>query len=481
MNSWRLALAGLVVGSLVAGLVFVPYTLLGQPANGPVAGAAAVPKEMTSYRDIVKKVLPAVVSIESRAKAPPRAKQPFRSGDPMADPREDSPELAFGSGFLVDPKGVILTNYHVVDGADQVIVELKDGRKFTSKDIHGDPKTDLAIVRIEDAKPLPYLELGDSGAMEIGDRVLAVGAPFGLTGSVTAGIISAKGRNLNLNTYEDFLQTDAAINPGNSGGPLVNLEGKVIGITSAIKSRNGGFQGVGLAIPSDMARNIMQQLLKDGVVRRGYLGVQIKDLADKEIAARLGVDGQSVLITQVFDKGPAQKAGVQDGDIITELGGKRVHDSHELQNAVAVLPLGKPAALTVVREAKSKNLSVTIEEQPAKYGNLRVPVPRIPKQTPTIPLDAIGAEATDLTAELADKLGYKDTPGALITAVDQDGVAADSGLSRGMVVLKADKQPIKSAEDLKKYVAKASLEKGVLLQTYSPQGVGYVLLRKGNP
>src|SRR5262249_38632088 len=157
-------------------------------------------------------------------------------------------------------------------------------RKFTSKDIHGDPKTDLAIVRIEDAKPLPYLELGDSGAMEIGDRVLAVGAPFGLTGSVTAGIISAKGRNLNLNAYEDFLQTDAAINPGNSGGPLVNLEGKVIGITSAIKSRNGGFQGVGLAIPSDMARNIMHQLLKDGVVRRGYLGVQIKDLVDKEIA-----------------------------------------------------------------------------------------------------------------------------------------------------------------------------------------------------
>ena len=165
----------------------------------------------------------------------------------MADPREDSPELAFGSGFLIDPKGVILTNYHVVDGADQVIVELKDGRKFTSKDIHGDPKTDLAIVRIEDAKPLPYLELGDSGAMEIGDRVLAVGAPFGLTGSVTAGIISAKGRNLNLNAYDDFLQTDAAINPGNSGGPLVNLQGEVIGINAAIKSRNGGWQGIGLA------------------------------------------------------------------------------------------------------------------------------------------------------------------------------------------------------------------------------------------
>jgi serine protease Do len=499
MKQWRLALASLLVGSVIAGLAFLPFTLLGQPINGPVAAAPAVPKEMTSYRDIVKKVLPAVVSIESRAKATPKVKQPnkprtlpddqqvpeeFRKffeeleHQRMAEPRDESPELGFGSGFVVDPKGVILTNHHVVEGADQVIVELKDGRKFTSKDIHSDPKTDLAIIRIEDAKPFPYLELGDSNAMEIGDRVLAVGAPFGLTGTVTAGIVSAKGRSLNLNMYEDFLQTDAAINPGNSGGPLVNLEGKVIGITSAIKSRSGGFQGVGLAIPSDMARNIMKQLLKDGVVRRGYLGVQIKDLADKEIAARLGVDGQGVLVTQVFDKGPAQKAGVQDGDVITELGGKAIRDSHALQYVVAGLPLGKPVALTVIRETKPKSLSVTVQEQPAKYGNVRVNVPRVPKQAPTIPLDSIGAEAIDLTPELADRLGYKDNTGAFITSVDPEGLAAGAGLGRGMVVLKADKQPIKSADDFKQFIAKASLEKGVLLQTYSPQGVGYVLLKK---
>ena len=479
MKQWRLALVALLVGAMVTGSALLSFSLPGHAANGPIA--TTIPKEMTSYRDIVKKVLPAVVSIESRAKTTPKGRQPSRPGDSMAEPRDESPDLGFGSGFLVDPKGVILTNFHVVEGADQVIVELKDGRKFTSKDFRSDPKTDLAIIRIEDAQPFPFLELGDSAAMEIGDRVLAVGAPFGLTGSVTAGIVSAKGRNLNLNVYDDFLQTDAAINPGNSGGPLVNLEGKVIGITSAIKSRNGGFQGVGLAIPSDMAGNIMRQLLKDGVVHRGYLGVQIKDLTDKEIASRLGVDGQGILVTQVFDKGPAQKAGVQEGDVITELAGKAIRDTHELQNVVAVLPLGKPAALTVVREAKPKNLSVTIEEQPAKYGNLRVSLPRIPKQAPTIPLDAIGAEATDLTPELADKLGYKDKPGALITNVDPDGLAADSGLSRGMVVLKADKQPIKSADDFKKYMAKASLEKGVLVQTYSPQGVGYVLLKKAKP
>jgi serine protease Do len=315
--------------------------------------------------------------------------------------------------------------------------------------------------------------------MEIGDRVLAVGAPFGLTGSVTAGIVSAKGRNLRMNMYEDFLQTDAAINPGNSGGPLVNLEGKVIGINSAIKSRTGGFQGVGMAISSNLARNVMQQLLKDGAVHRGYLGVQIKDLADRELATRLGVDADGgVLVTQVLDKGPAANAGVVDGDVITRLAGKPIHDSRELMNTVAGLALGKPVDLTVVREAKPKSLSVTIEEQPANYGTIRTTLPRAPKQAPTIPLDTIGAEATDMTSELADKLGYKDEKGALITSVEPDGIAADSGLGRGMVVLKADKRPIKSAADLKEYLAKAPLDKGVLLQTNSPQGVAYVLVKK---
>jgi serine protease Do len=392
---------------------------------------------------------------------------------------DDTPELGFGSGFLVDPKGVILTNFHVVDGADQVVVELKDGRKFTSKDMHGDPKTDLVIIRIQDAKPFPYLDMGDSDAMEIGDRVLAVGAPFRLAGTVTAGIVSAKGRNLRMNMYEDFLQTDAAINPGNSGGPLVNLEGKVIGISSAIKSRTGGFQGVGMAISSNLAQNIMQQLLKDGTVHRGYLGIQMKDLIDRELATRLGVGDQGgVLVTQVFDKGPASKAGVLEGDVITELAGKPIHDGHELQNIVANQALGKPAPVTVVRESRPKNLSVTIEEQPADYGKVRLALPRIPRQAPTIPLDNIGLEATDMTPELAEKIGSKDGTGALIMSVEPDGIAAEAGLGRGMIVLRADKQSIKTAADLKDYLSKAALDKGVLLQTTSPQGAGFVLLKK---
>src|SRR4029079_1070228 len=223
----------------------------------PRPAAPLIPPELTSYRNIVKDVVPAVVSIESRAKA--------RRSMRLRDDRDRSVELGLGSGVIVGPKGVILTNYHVVEGADFVEVRLADGRKFSSQDMAGDKKTDLAIVRVKTDKPLPFLALGDSSRMEVGDRVLAVGAPFGLAGSVTHGIISAKSRSMKLNVYEDFLQTDAAINPGNSGGPLVSLDGKVIGINSAIKSRSGGFQGVGMAISSNLARTVMSQLLKDGV------------------------------------------------------------------------------------------------------------------------------------------------------------------------------------------------------------------------
>src|SRR5216683_7367653 len=309
MTRWSIALVCLLIGGLAGRFIAGPV-LHGQNGDG-----ATAPKELNSYRDIVKKALPAVVSIESRVKPkgkPKAEKNPERRRVPSDDqipeefrrffeefqqqpfemPEQQVPTVGFGSGFIVDPKGVILTNYHVVAGADSVEVTLQDGRTtFTSKDIHGDRKTDLAIVRFDPkGHKLPSLELGDSATMEIGDRVLAAGAPFGLTGTVTAGIISAKGRNgLNVNMYEDFLQTDAAINPGNSGGPLINLEGKVIGINSAIRSRTGGFQGVGLAIPSNMAKNIMGQLLSGGSVHRGYLGVAIKNL-DPEVAPRLGVE-----------------------------------------------------------------------------------------------------------------------------------------------------------------------------------------------
>jgi serine protease Do len=499
MARWSLAFVCLVVGGL-AGVLVTGQVLQGQAPNPP-----AVPKEVTSYRDVVKQVLPAVVSIEARAKpvsksskqqTPPRRRP--RSDDQPQIPEEfrrffeefngrqleipdETPQLGFGSGVIVDSKGVILTNYHVVAGADQVEVQLKDGRKFTSKDIHADRKTDLAIVRIEVKSPLPALQLGDSDAMEIGDRVLAVGAPFGLTGSVTAGIVSAKGRDrMNMNLYEDFLQTDAAINPGNSGGPLVSLDGTVIGINTAIKSRTGGSQGVGFAISSNLAKNIMQQLLKDGTVHRGYLGVQIRDL-EPEVAARLGVkDPNGVLVSQVFDGAPAAKAGLQPGDVVVSVGGKPVKDGRELQRVVASLPLRKPVDVTVVRDGKSQVVPVTIEEQPDDYGTARVPVRQPPRGgSESVNLDKIGVEVADLTPEMADQFGYKEKQtGALVTQVEPGSPAQQAGLRRGMLITRVDKKSVTSAAAAREALEKGALDKGVLVQVQSPQGATDFLVLK---
>jgi serine protease Do len=453
---------------------------------GPIAAEA--PKELTSYRDIVKKVVPAVVSIESRTRTTIKASDAPKLKPGPDDNGDDGPDdgtLGFGSGFLVDAKGVIMTNFHVVDGADEVVVTLNDGRKFVSRDITSDPKTDLAIVKIQSKDALPYLEFGDSDQMEVGDRVLAVGAPFGLTGTVTSGIISAKGRNLHMNMYEDFLQTDAAINPGNSGGPLINMAGQVIGINSAIKSKSGGFQGVGMAVASNLAKTIKDGLLKDGSIHRGYLGIGLDNIDGEELATHLGLkDDHGVIVTRVMDGAPAASAGLKPGDVITDLGGKPVRDMRSLQMVVAVAPKGKPVDVTVMRDGKPVALSVKIDEQPPDFGQDKVARPKVPSTfKSTVALDRIGAEAVDLTPKLADGLGYKDAKdakGALLTDVSRDGAAALAGLGRGVVVTKVEDQPVAGADSLKDQLASASVDKGVMLQVRVPTGeVTYVLVKKG--
>jgi serine protease Do len=442
---------------------------------------------MTSYRDIVKKVLPAVVSIESQASKPRRPRRdedmqlpPFGGADNDDGPRR----IGFGSGFLVSAKGVVVTNFHVVDGADQVIVQLRDGRKFTSKDIKSDPKTDLAIVRISAKVPFPHLEMGDSDGMEIGDRVLAVGAPFGLTGSVTAGIISAKGRALRMNMYEDFLQTDAAINPGNSGGPLISLDGKVIGVDSAIKSRSGGFQGVGLAISSNLAQKIMQRLLKFGVVRRGYLGVQIRDVDDEETAKKFGMkDVPGVVVTRVFEGAPGAKGGLKRNDVILSVAGKKVRDSRELQTLVADLPLGKPTDVRILRDGKPRTLKITIEEQPRDFGSARGPTPKYPERGKgALALRKIGVDVADLTAELAEALGYEEgTKGAVITRVDPEGVAGEAGLRDGLLIIAVDRKRVANAKAARDAVAKGSLRKGIRLRLMGRTGAKAEVVLRSAP
>jgi serine protease Do len=364
MRRWPLALCCLIAGGLAGAF------LAGPLLQGQAPPAPAVPRELTSYRQVVKKVLPAVVSIE----APGRK----TAGD------HEPPEVGFGSGVVIDPAGVILTNYHVVAGAEEVVVYLSDGSKVKTRDILTDSKTDVALVRIEPPGKLAALPLGDSDAMEIGDRVLAIGAPFGLTGSVTHGIISSKGRALHMNMYEDYVQTDAAVNPGNSGGPLVNLSGEVIGINSVIKSKDGGFQGVGLAISSNLARRIMGRLLRDGVVRRGYLGVQVGDIEDPAVARRVGVPEKGgVLVRQVFPNTPGQKGGLRKGDVITAIAGKPIGSTLKMQSVVADLPPGKATTVTVLRDGRAQTLRVTIEEQPGDFGTRRGPSPARNPDRPT--------------------------------------------------------------------------------------------------
>jgi serine protease Do len=476
--------------------ISTPVTIVFLAVAVGIAGPSAawadqgpLTKDPVSFRDVVKKVLPAVVSIEPLAKPQARAAarlpdgfpRDFFRGLPFPDVdaegelgQPDRPvRIGTGSGFIVDPAGVVVTNYHVVKGADQVEVRLKDGRQFIARDIKSDPLTDVAILRI-DAKDLPALSWGDSAAMEIGDRVLAVGAPFGLTGSVTHGIVSGKGRALNLHKYEDFVQTDAAINPGNSGGPLVNLDGQVVGVNSVIKSRSGGFQGVGLAISSNLARKVADALSKNGSVKRGYLGIRVGDL-EPAVAERMGLkDGAGALVAEVVPNSPAEKAGLKDGDVITALAGKPVKSAAEVPWAVAGLPVGQPADITVLRDGKPHALKVTIGEQPRDLA-------AVPSRRPTptdgdaVRLDKIGAWVTDFTPEKAEQYGFRDQfPGALI--VRSEGLGALAGLRQGSVIVKVDNKPVTSAKEAADAVGAGSLAKGILMQVRSAHGGTAVVL-----
>jgi len=455
--------------------------------------------ELTSYREVIKQTLPAVVSIEATPKAViAKAKAPSSRGHSFGNFPGLPDELrkrfeefehqtpaphrgkAFGSGFLVDPKGIVLTNDHVIHGAERVEVQLQDGRKFVSRDIKTDPNTDLAIVRIDAKEPLPYLELGDSSVMEIGDRVLAIGAPLGLRGSVTSGIISAKGRDIHMNMYEDFLQTDAAINPGNSGGPLVNLSGQVIGINSAIKSETGGFQGIGLAISSNLVRDVMDHLLKDGMVHRGYLGVQVQTL-DPEVAARLGIHNSScVAVTSVMPGSPAERAGLKEGDVLVNVAGKPVKEGRDLQRLVASAPLGKPVAVNVLRDGVSKTLNVTIQEQPSGFASAAGS-----EQEDATPhaeatnLDKVGVTIVELKPATAKQLGYPEkTEGVVITDVQADSAADGAGLKSGTLILRVNQMRVRTVEEARKAFDGSSLDKGVLLQVRTPKGgTSYVLLQ----
>jgi serine protease Do len=356
-------------------------------------------------------------------------------------PREFK-QHGLGSGVIVSPDGYILTNNHVVGGAEEIHVTLMDKREFTAKVIGKDPKTDLALIKIDTKDSLPVAALGDSDKTQVGDWVVAIGNPFGFSLTVTAGIVSAKGRILGGN-YDDFIQTDASINPGNSGGPLFNTQGQVIGINTAIYSRTGANNGIGFAIPVDMARNVMDQLKSHGRVIRGWLGVEIQEVTP-DLAQSFGLaKPEGALVASTDKDGPAAKGGIERGDIITKFNGREVHDEHELPAYVAQTPVNKTVEVDLLRNGKPKTVEVTIGELKEQ---------RVASAKSEEPGGNWGMQVGDLTPEIAQQFHLNVDKGVVIRSVQPDSPAADAGLQAGDIVLEVNHDKVASVKD---FVAKA--------------------------
>jgi len=452
------------------------------------------------FRDVAKSARPAVVTIETTSKPlQVRGNMPDMEQSPFGDMFRNNPEFrqffqrqpqqrpmhGMGSGFVIDPNGVILTNRHVVADAQEVTVRFADGRQFRvgANDIKTDPRTDIAIVRVKDAGHLDAIPMGNSDQTDVGDWVLAIGSPFGLDMTVTAGIISAKGRGINKTEREDYIQTDAAINPGNSGGPLLNLDGEVIGINTAISTRSGGYDGVGFAIPINMARWVADQLITKGEVKRAYLGVMIR-AAEGTLAKVLNVPaGQGAIVNDVMRGSPAAKAGVQSQDVILDFNGEKVAGTKELQGIVERLEVGKTYNMTVIRDGKQLSLPVMVEAMPRhdsivardedENGSAKE------KTRDSIAVDDLGIEVSALTSDAAKELKMNDAKGVLVSSVKQGGLADEAGLREGMVVERINKHAVTTPEEFRDAMKKVSLSKGIILDVRTAGGTQLVAIRKG--
>lgn len=374
-------------------------------------------------------------------------------------PRERR-EQSLGSGVILDPNGYIVTNNHVVSQADEIKVLLGDRREFKGKIIGTDPKTDLAVIKIE-ATDLPSIPWGDSSKLQVGEMVLAVGNPFGLNQTVTMGIISAVGRaNVGIADYEDFIQTDAAINPGNSGGALVNIRGELIGINTAIFTRSGGYMGIGFAVPSGMARSVMESLIQEGRVVRGWLGVMIQEL-NPDLAEQFGLkEPKGALVGDVLKDSPAEKAGMVRGDVIVEVDGEAVESATQLRNMVARLSVGTKIDFSVIRDGKEKEITVKIGEQPKDLASLEEPAAGEPGGNKAL----AGLEVRDLTPEEAQRLGLTlEEGGIVVVRVEPDSRAQEAGVLRGDVILEVNRTPVYEMEDYRRVVSRLKSDESVLL------------------
>jgi len=516
LRSWLWLGVGLVVVvALVAASVARDPA---NPAQSAAAAAAPAASEAHQYakglskafHDTAEQVLPSVVMLYHR---PLMLERPTRGPSNSEDLNEDSPfgdlfrnnpELrrffgemprgtpgmpgmpslprrqvyGAGSGVIIDSSGLILTNNHVAAGDGKLMARLMDGREFEVADVKADPRSDLAVVRIKGAQNLKAAKLGDSSKMAVGDWVLALGNPFGLEGTVTAGIISAKGRGLRITDRADFLQTDASINPGNSGGPLVNLDGEVVGINTAISSSTGTNSGVGFAVPINMAKWVSDQLVQSGKVKRAFLGVGIQAVT-QPLASPLGVGvHEGVAVTEVFPNSPAAEAGLKPGDVIVKYAGQPVAGPQELQGLVERSKLGQKETLEVLRDGKRMTLQIPVQEQPADYGIAsRSPARRGPAGQEGSRFEKLGIEVSSLNKDVANQLGLKSTEGVVITNVRSGSLADLGGLESGMVILQANRKTIKAVDDLKAALESQPLDKGVLLLVRTADGTRFLVIR----
>ena len=443
-------------------------------------------KSAKAFSSVVKKAGPAVVHVRVEKKAEmnsenqvnpfddpvfrhffgPSFKHPFQPQAP-----EQYKTQAAGSGFLISEDGYILTNNHVIENADKITVRLEGDQELEGKVIGTDPQSDVALIKISDGRKFPYLPLGDSDQLEVGEWVIAIGSPFGLDRTVTVGVVSAKGRNrMGINEYENFIQTDAAINPGNSGGPLLNIHGQVIGINTAIFSRSGGYMGIGFAIPVNMAKTVKSQLLAKGKVTRSWLGVAIQDM-NGELARSFKMTQKSgALVTEVSKDSPAAKAGIKQGDVITLYDGKPVTDVADLRNRVAMTPAGTKVDLTLVRNENEQKLTIQVEEQ---LGDMMTQL-----GTPQQPqlFQKIGLSLQDLNAELARQFGYAQGQGVLIAGVSPGSPAALAHIQAGSLIEEVNRQPVHSLKELQQAVQQSGNTDNILLLIRSGNRSQYVVL-----